>query len=97
MGQKYSAEKLSVGLPGFLPAARRRCMNCRKVMKPCLEWRDAKEGEPGVKRFVNVEVPVRVMYYGYSGANLFCSLRCGYAYGCRAARAQGAFFHDPTD
>lgn len=89
---KFKAEDVSVGVPGYRAPDRRRCVECRQVMKPVLEyqWVGKDEERPGevlVRRFgpTSLERVVRVMYYGYGRENLFCTLRCAYRYACRRA------------
>lgn len=89
MPQRYSAEKISRDLPGHLPPERRRCKYCFKVMRPHIEWREAKQGEEGVRRYNAYFVPVRVEHYGYGKANLFCTLTCAYRWAVRSIRGLG--------
>lgn len=59
------------------------CMECGKQMEPIYRHEDLRvEDEHG---FRCVLVIVGVRGYGYAAQGVFCSLRCGYLHGMRAA------------
>lgn len=78
-------DEIMQSLPGYLPPEHRRCVRCRKPMRPRIDWRDRKDGEVGVRRYNGFMVPVKIDWYGYGPENLFCTLRCAYRYACHKA------------
>ena len=74
-------------IPGYRPPGDRKCRNCGDPMKPFIEWEEVPGGVVGegnvVRRYgfmENPERPKKVLYYGYDYRELFCTLRCGYAF-----------------
>ena len=63
----------------IVAAARRKrpiCLQCARHMEPQYKTRDKKYLTPeGVSSHLGI---TGVQNYGYSRANLFCSLRCGF-------------------
>lgn len=73
-------------LPGYLPKGKRPCcLWCGKEMRPV----PMREGEHGLfpSFFEKDHVCVR---YGYEGRGSFCTLRCGYEYGMKAAEEEAS-------
>jgi len=62
------------------------------VMRPSIGWRETKPAyQDAQQRYHSPEFePTRIEWYGYGRENLFCTLRCGYAFACDLIKNQSA-------
>jgi hypothetical protein len=68
-------------------AARPTCPECRKPLAPDATFDHVRVELPGGFRTESVQIPGTIGW-GYARNGIFCTLRCGFNYGMRAAREE---------
>lgn len=73
--ERMTEAKLAT-LPGYLPKEKRHCVGCQKLLRPNVGYDWTSPGTNASRK------AIRIYRWGWGPANLFCTLKCAYAYAC---------------